>query len=105
MTAVQPAGRFGMLRTQGDRVDRFTEKPSGDGGWVSGGFFILEPECLNEVSGDDITWEREPLERLAAAGALHTYRHRGFWQPMDTLRDKHMLEQMWATGDAPWRTW
>ena len=83
----------------------FVEKPTGDGGWMNGGFFVLEPEILDHIAGDEILWEKEPLERLAREGQLAVYRHRGFWQPMDTLRDKRLLEQTWESGAAPWKIW
>jgi glucose-1-phosphate cytidylyltransferase len=93
------------LQFEGDRVAHFAEKPEGDGGWINGGFFILSPRVLDYVDGDSTIWEREPMERLAAEGQLVAYRHEGFWQPMDTLRDKTHLEELWATGAAPWKTW
>lgn len=105
VTAVQPPGRFGALRTDGDTVLGFQEKPSGDGGWINGGFFVLSPKVGDWIEGDATVWERDPLERLSAAGELGVYYHPGFWQPMDTLRDKQHLEQLWATGRAPWMTW
>jgi len=105
VTGVQPAGRFGSLMADGDRVTRFTEKVAGDGSWVSGGFFIVEPECLDLVIDDQTMWENEPLEELARRGQLGLHRHYGFWQPMDTLRDKHRLEEMWEGGHAPWQIW
>jgi glucose-1-phosphate cytidylyltransferase len=107
VTAVQPPGRFGILsmRHEGNRIDEFVEKPSGDGGWINGGFFVLEPGVLDLIDGDDTAWEREPLEGLARAGQLSAFKHRGFWQPMDTLRDKMHLENLWASGAAPWRCW
>jgi glucose-1-phosphate cytidylyltransferase len=105
LTAVQPPGRFGALELDGDRVRSFLEKPEGDGGWINGGFFVLSPAVLAEVDGDRTVWEREPMERLAAAGQLRAYFHRGFWQPMDTLRDRNQLEDLWSTGRAPWKTW
>ena len=105
VTAVQPAGRFGALETAGDRVLRFTEKPAGDGMWVNGGFFVLHPSALDTIDGDTTMWEREPVARLAAAGQLMTYRHRGFWQPVDTLRDVRYLQALWERDEAPWRTW
>lgn len=105
VTSVQPAGRFGALETESDRVLRFTEKPAGDGMWVNGGFFVLDPAALDTIDGDDSSWEGDPVERLASAGELHTYRHRGFWQPADTLRDVQTLQALWDRGDAPWRTW
>jgi len=105
LTAVQPPGRFGALVLQDKLVASFREKPEGDGGWINGGFFVLSPEVLDYVAGDDTVWEREPLERLAKERSLAAYLHRGFWQPMDTLRDKNHLEEVWATGRAPWKTW
>lgn len=107
VTAVQPPGRFGAfsLRTGETRVPSFKEKPEGDGAWVNGGFFVLEPKVLELIDGDDTVWERGPMERLAAEGQLAAWRHTGFWQPMDTLRDRELLESMWARGDAPWRKW
>jgi glucose-1-phosphate cytidylyltransferase len=107
VTAVQPPGRFGALDLpEGeDTVRSFVEKPSGDGAWMNGGFFVLEPDVIDFIAGDDTLFEREPLEKLAAAGQLVAYRHRGFWQPMDTLRDKRTLEAAWDAGDAPWMTW
>ena len=108
VTAVQPLGRFGALRLDEHdeaAVRAFQEKPEGDGAWVNGGFFVLEPQVLDYVAGDDTLLEHEPLERLARAGQLRAYMHRGFWQPMDTLRDLRTLEQMWADGRAPWKVW
>lgn len=105
VTAVQPAGRFGALKTDGDNVLGFQEKPSGDGGWINGGFFVLHPRALDRVTDDSTVWEREPLEGLAADRQLRAYRHHGFWQAMDTLRDKRHLEDMWGSGKAPWRLW
>jgi glucose-1-phosphate cytidylyltransferase len=106
VTAVQPLGRFGALELDDDqRVTSFTEKPAGDGAWVNGGFFVLEPGALDYIAGDDTYFEHEPLERLARDGELRAYRHRGFWQPMDVLRDKNHLEELWQSGKAPWRVW
>lgn len=105
VTAVQPPGRFGALKLDGTRVSGFQEKPTGDGGWINGGFFVLSPKVGNYIDGDATVWEREPMERLAAEGELNAWFHRGFWQPMDTLRDKHQLEQLWQTGKAPWKCW
>ncbi len=105
LTGVQPPGRFGALETNGNRVQRFQKKPDGDGGYINGGFFVLEPSVIDLVDGDACTWERKPLERLAQDGQLSIYRHDGFWQPMDTLRDKTHLEELWASGKAPWKTW
>jgi glucose-1-phosphate cytidylyltransferase len=104
LTAVQPPGRFGALELAGGQVAGFHEKPSGDGAWVNGGFFVIEPQALDEIAGDDTVWEREPLERLAHNGKVGVYRHTGFWQPLDTIRDKQTLEELWAKG-APWRSW
>ena len=107
VTAVQPPGRFGALDMSDDEetVCSFTEKPRGDGAWMNGGFFVLEPAVLDYIAGDATLWEKEPLEHLAADGQLAAYRHRGFWQPMDTLRDKRTLEDLWDAGRAPWKTW
>jgi glucose-1-phosphate cytidylyltransferase len=105
VTAAQPPGRFGAIRYDGSRVLAFQEKPQGDGGWINAGFFVLDPKVANYVDGDNVVWEREPLERLAAEGELTVHFHRGFWQPMDTLRDKQQLEGLWASGNAPWKTW
>jgi glucose-1-phosphate cytidylyltransferase len=107
VTAVQPPGRFGAftLATGGDRVPSFKEKPNGDGAWVNGGYFVLERKVLDLIPGDDSVWEKEPMEQLAAQGQLAAFRHTGFWQPMDTLRDKHSLEDLWSRGQAPWRQW
>ncbi|MCW5772527.1 MAG: glucose-1-phosphate cytidylyltransferase [Rhodospirillaceae bacterium] len=106
VTAVQPPGRFGVLELgAGDRVSAFREKPETEMGWINGGFFVLEPSVFDLVEGDATVWEREPLERLAARGDLVAYRHRGFWQPVDTLRDKRTLEALWNAGKAPWKVW
>jgi glucose-1-phosphate cytidylyltransferase len=105
LTAVQPPGRFGALDLQGERVLGFQEKPQGDGGWVNGGFFVLSPKVMDYIDGDATTWEKEPLQTLAAQGQLSSYFHRGFWQPMDTLRDKILLEELWSSGKAPWKSW
>jgi|SRR5688572_8355459 glucose-1-phosphate cytidylyltransferase len=105
VTAVAPPGRFGALQFEGDRVAGFTEKPAGDGGLINGGFFVADPSVLDDyVEGADTIWEREPMERLAADGELRGFHHKGFWQPMDTLRDKIHLEELWAKG-APWKCW
>ncbi|GGA85097.1 glucose-1-phosphate cytidylyltransferase [Arenimonas soli] len=103
--AVQPPGRFGALDIDGSRITRFTEKPLGDGSWINGGFFLLEPGAIDYIQGDDTVWEREPMENLARDGQLSAYTHRGFWQPMDTLRDRTKLEDLWKTGKAPWKRW
>jgi glucose-1-phosphate cytidylyltransferase len=107
VTAVQPPGRYGALAldARGEAVTGFVEKPQGDGGWINGGFFVLSPRCVEHVAGDDTPWESTPLEQLAAAGELRAWPHRGFWQPMDTLRDRHQLEALWASGRAPWKVW
>jgi glucose-1-phosphate cytidylyltransferase len=105
VTAVQPPGRYGALKMDGDAVTGFIEKPDGDGGWINGGFFVLSRAALNYVDGDLVSWEGEPLARLAIEGELQAYRHPGFWQPMDTLRDKNHLEELWAAGKAPWKVW
>jgi glucose-1-phosphate cytidylyltransferase len=105
LTAVQPPGRFGSLDVAGDSVSRFIEKPVGDGGWVNGGFFVLAPKVIDRIAGDSTLWEKEPLMGLAADGQLNAFRHRGFWQPMDTLRDKLLLDELWATNRAPWKSW
>jgi glucose-1-phosphate cytidylyltransferase len=107
VTAIQPPGRFGALGLQeGDsRPHSFEEKPRGDGGWVNGVFFVLEPGVLDFIDSDDSIWEREPMERLAAAGELSAYRHSGYWQNLDTLRDKMVLEELWEAGDPPWKVW
>lgn len=103
VTAVQPPGRFGMLDLSGDTVSGFIEKPEGDGGWINGGFFVLEPAVMDYIENDSTAWERAPLQQLAAEKKLSAYVHRGFWQPMDTLRDKLFLEELWSKGEAPWK--
>jgi glucose-1-phosphate cytidylyltransferase len=106
LTAVQPPGRFGALTlSERDHVTSFHEKPGGDGGWVNGGFFVLEPDALDYIEGDTTVWEGEPMERLADEGQLAAYRHSGFWQPMDSLRDKMVLEEQWSSGSPRWKTW
>jgi len=105
VTAVEPPGRYGALQLQGPRVAGFTEKPRGDGGLISGGFFVLSPRCIDRIVGDATPWEAEPLSSLASDGELMAYAHRGFWQPMDTLREKNLLESLWASGRAPWKVW
>lgn len=105
VTAVQPPGRFGALDVQGSRITGFEEKPQGDGGWVSGGYFVLEPQIFDLIEGDATIWEREPLERLARTNHLSAYQHKEFWQSMDTLRDKIKLEELWESGKAPWKVW
>ncbi len=105
VTGVQPPGRFGSLEIDGTRATGFAEKPIGDGGWINGGFFVLSKKTIDYVAGDTTVWEREPMERLAHEGQLGVYLHHGFWQPMDTLRDRSQLEAMWSSGRAPWKTW
>jgi glucose-1-phosphate cytidylyltransferase len=105
LTATQPPGRFGALGLDGTRVNSFQEKPQGDGGFINGGFFVLSPDVFRYIDGDDTVWERAPLERLAAERQVQAYIHRGFWHPMDTLRDKRLLEDLWASGNAPWKRW
>ena len=105
LTAVYPPGRFGALDIVDGRVRSFKEKPQGDGALVNGGFFVLKPRVLDLIADDATIWEREPLMQLAAADELMAFQHTGFWQPMDTLRDKHLLEELWATGKAPWKVW
>ena len=103
--AVRPPGRYGALRLDGDRVESFEEKPLGDGGYINGGYFVLSRECLAEIGGDHISWEGYPLADLARRSELGAYRHDGFWRPMDTLRDRNELEDLWASGRAPWKIW
>jgi glucose-1-phosphate cytidylyltransferase len=105
MTATQPPGRFGALQIDGHAVTSFLEKPTGDGGWINGGFFVLSPKTLDLIEGDETIWERGPLETLARNKQLQAYFHAGFWQPMDTLRDKNHLEDLWESGSAPWKVW
>jgi glucose-1-phosphate cytidylyltransferase len=105
LTAVQPPGRFGILSLEKDRVVNFREKPQGDGAWINGGFFVLEPAVMDYIKDDASVWEQEPLKDLARDRMLSAYRHYGFWHPMDTLRDKHVLEEMWENGNAPWKKW
>jgi glucose-1-phosphate cytidylyltransferase len=105
LTATQPPGRFGAINLKGSQVAGFKEKPQGDGGWINGGFFVLSPKVTDYIEGDHSVWEREPMERLAREGQMAAYHHHGFWQPMDTLRDKSNLEELWASGKAPWKVW
>jgi glucose-1-phosphate cytidylyltransferase len=105
LTAVQPPGRFGAMFLEDDLVLRFQEKPQGDGGWINGGFFVLSPAVIPFIAGDAVLWEKEPMERLAREGQMAAFRHSGFWLPMDTLRDKNHLEELWAAGRAPWKVW
>lgn len=103
VTAVRPPARFGALQISKGQVHGFQEKPTGDGQWINGGFFVLSPRVIERISGDATVWEKEPLETLASDGELMAYQHDGFWQPMDTLREKRLLEELWAAGNAPWR--
>jgi glucose-1-phosphate cytidylyltransferase len=105
MTAVQPEGRFGALETNGERVESFLEKPKGDGSWINGGFFVCQPEVLNYIKDDSTVFEQEPLQQLAKDGQLFNFRHSGFWKCMDTLRDKKVLNEMWESRQAKWKTW
>ena len=105
VTAVQPPGRYGALQMDGDAVHSFQEKPAGDGAWINGGFFVLDPGVLGYIKDDSTVWEAEPLQRLAVDGQLAAFQHHGFWQAMDTLREKNQLEQLWSSGKAPWKTW
>jgi glucose-1-phosphate cytidylyltransferase len=105
MTAVQPPGRFGALELDGDSVTRFLEKPVGDGGWINGGFFVLNRSIFDYIEGDLTLWEKEPLERIARDNQLEAFKHFGFWQPMDTVRDKNYLEELWESNQAPWKLW
>jgi glucose-1-phosphate cytidylyltransferase len=105
VTAVSPPGRDGALEQSGGRVTEFVEKPRGDGGLINGGFFVLDPQCLDLIEGDKSSWEGKPLKDLAAMGEMMAYEHKGFWQPMDTLRDKNLLEELWDSGKAPWKVW
>ena len=105
VTAVQPPGRYGALEHSGDQVTSFVEKPRGDGGLINGGFFVLSPKCLDLIEGDQTSWEGAPLTQLARTNEMMAFEHKGFWQPMDTLRDKNLLEDLWNSGKAPWKTW
>ena len=105
ITAVTPPGRYGAIHTDGYMVSGFVEKPAGDGGMINGGFFVLSPKVIDLIEGDDVSWEAEPLEELVVMGELAVFNHNGFWQPMDTLREKNMLETLWAAGKAPWKIW
>lgn len=105
ITAVLPPGRYGALERLGDKVTGFIEKPRGDGGAINGGFFVLSPKILDFIEGDYSSWEGEPLTRIAAMGEMMAFEHKGFWQPMDTLRDKNLLEELWLSGRAPWKIW
>jgi glucose-1-phosphate cytidylyltransferase len=105
MTTVKPPARFGRIGFDGDQITTFHEKPEDSGGWINGGFFVLNARALDYIDGDGTIWEREPIEALARDGQLMAYRHAGFWSCMDTLKEKNMLEELWASGDAPWKTW
>ena len=105
ITAVEPIGRYGALVVEGERVNSFTEKPRGEQGIINGGFFVLSPKVIDYISGDETSWEGDPLAKLAADGQLRAFVHKGFWQPMDTLREKKILENLWQSGHAPWKTW
>lgn len=105
VTATQPPGRFGALKFDGTKVETFQEKPHGDGSWINGGFFILNPHVIQLIKDDSTIWERDPMEKIAAEGQMHAFFHHGFWQPMDTLRDKTHLEELWNSGKAPWKLW
>ncbi len=107
MSVVQPAGRFGavVLHAEQTAVEAFSEKPAGDGAWINGGYFVLEPAVIDRIDGDGTVWEQQPLRTLAQDGQLEAYQHPGFWQPMDTLRDRQVLEELWADGRAPWKVW
>lgn len=105
MTAVQPPGRFGAIDLDGQRILGFREKPQGDGSWVNGGYFVLSPKVIDYITDDSTTWEKEPMEQLALQEQMNAFVHRGFWQPMDTLRDKVLLEELWSAGKAPWKRW
>lgn len=105
ITAVLPPGRYGALTRSGNTVEGFTEKPRGESGWINGGFFVLAPNTLDLIDGDNSSWEGKPLEALAKAGELQAFEHTGFWQAMDTLREKNLLEDLWRSGQAPWKTW
>jgi glucose-1-phosphate cytidylyltransferase len=106
LTAVQPPGRYGALQLKADgAVTGFQEKPEGDGGWINGGFFVLEPAVIDRIEDDATIWEQEPLKGLAHDGQLSAYHHSGFWQPMDTLRDRNLLDKLWSAGEAPWKVW
>jgi glucose-1-phosphate cytidylyltransferase len=105
LTAIAPPGRYGAITTRGNQVVQFTEKPGGDGAQINGGFFVLNPKVIDRIAGDEVPWERAPLESLARDGELMSYHHQGFWLAMDTLRDKNQLERLWESGHAPWKVW
>ena len=105
LTAVQPPGRYGAIKLDGDQVTQFQEKPNGDGGWLNGGYFVLEPSVIDLIDGDECIWEQKPLKVLAESGELSAYHHNRYWHPMDTLRDRQKLQELWNTGQAPWKVW
>ena len=105
ITAVRPAARFGGLSLDGNMITAFQEKPEGEGGWINGGFFVLSPSVIGEIADERTSFEREPIESLTTRGQVQAFFHNGFWQPMDTIRDKQRLEELWASGRAPWKTW
>jgi glucose-1-phosphate cytidylyltransferase len=105
VTAVQPPGRYGALNRDNNLVTGFVEKPKGDGGWINGGFFVLSPKCIDYIDSDDTAWEQRPLKDIALKGELMAFEHKDFWQPMDTLREKNLLEELWESGKAPWKNW
>ncbi len=105
ITSVQPPGRFGVLNMENDKITNFKEKPIGDRNWINGGYFILEPSVIDYIQNDSTVWEEEPLEKLAKEGQLSAYKHTGFWHPLDTLREKNILEELWSSGKAPWKNW
>ena len=105
VTAVQPPGRYGALNIEGEQCKGFIEKPKGDGGWINGGFFVLSPKCIEYIDNDNIAWESEPLTNIAKDGEFMIFKHDGFWQPMDTLREKNLLEDLWESDEAPWKSW
>ncbi len=105
MTAVQPPGRFGAIDIDGQRIVSFKEKPQGDGNWINGGYFVLSPKVIDYITSDNTIWEREPMENLARDNQIDAFHHHGFWQPMDTLRDRLLLEELWEGGQAPWKKW
>ena len=105
VTSIQPPGRWGLLEIKENKISRFKEKPSGDGNWINGGFFVLEPKVFDYLEGDSTVWEKEPLERLSKEGQLAAYKHNGFWFALDSLRDKNRLEELWSSKNAPWKIW
>ena len=105
VTAVRPPGRYGALAIENDQVTDFVEKPLGDGGMINGGFFVLSPKCIDLIEADETPWEASPMSQLASMGQMMAFPHHGFWQPMDTLREKRLLEELWTSGKAPWKAW